>query len=131
VKVKRSRTHCAECPEQCFCGSTKQLEGNHFGGENQIPGIWLPFCGEDHKQFHVNCRRAGVDFSHTLDRSLGLIQALKAMLVGMWMVVEFLERHIKSQSEVQLDGTQKEECSTKDSAAYNSEHATSNRDAEQ
>jgi hypothetical protein len=105
VKVKRSRTHCAECPGQCFCGSTKQLEGNHLGGQNHVPAIWSPFCGEDHKQYHVNCRRAGVDFSYQPNRALALIQALKAMLVGMWMVVEFFESHIKSQLEAQSNGT--------------------------
>ena len=105
MKVKRSGTHCAECPEQCFCGSSNQMEDNHLGGHNHVPSIWLPFCGKDHAQFHVNCRRAGVDLSHTPNRSLALIQALKAMLVAIWMVVEFLEKHIRGESEAQSDGT--------------------------
>jgi hypothetical protein len=107
------------------------MEDNHLGGQNHVPEIWLPFCGQDHKQFHLNCRRAGVDFSCTPNRSLGLIQALKAMLVGMWMVVEFLEKHIKSELVAQSDGTLKEVCCNKESAADNSEHATSHRDAQQ
>jgi hypothetical protein len=103
------------------------MEDNHLGGQNHVSGIWLPFCGEDHKQFHVNCRRAGVDFSYTSDRSLGLIQALKAMLVGMWMVVEFLERNIKNQSEVQSDEMHNKECSNKELVPENSDHTTSNK----
>jgi len=45
------------------------------------------------------CRRAGVDFRQTANKSLSLIQALKAILVGMWMVVDALEKHLKNQSE--------------------------------
>jgi hypothetical protein len=107
------------------------MEDNHLGGQNHVPGIWAPFCGQDHKQFHVNCRRAGVDLTYTPNRSLGLIQALKAMLVGMWMVVESCEKHIKSQSEAQSDGTHQEERSNKESSADNFEDATSNGKVQQ
>lgn len=44
------------------------------------------------------CKRAGVDFRYTKNKSIRLIQALKAMLVGMWMVVDMLEKHLTSQS---------------------------------
>jgi hypothetical protein len=63
-----------------------------------------------------------VDFDYTSNRSLGLIQALKAMLVGMWMVVEFFENHIKGESGAQSDRTQaKEERPNKKSKATKSE----------
>lgn len=47
------------------------------------------------------CRRAGVDFAYTHNKAIRLIQALKGMLVGIWMVVDMLEKHLKSQSEDQ------------------------------
>jgi hypothetical protein len=49
-------------------------------------------------QYHANCRRAGVDFSKQNNKLLGQIQALKAQLVGMWMVVEAMEKQIRDQS---------------------------------
>jgi hypothetical protein len=99
VKASRPSVRCSECPEQCFCGSSKTMQRNHLGGWKQVPWLFLPFCGSDHAQFHVMCRRAGVDFSYTGDRPLVLIQALKAMLVGLWMVVDMLETHLKDQLE--------------------------------
>jgi len=45
------------------------------------------------------CRRAGVDFNDTKNKSIRLIHALKAMLVGVWMVLDMLEKHVRSQSE--------------------------------
>ena len=75
------------------------MEQNHIGGHQHVPWLFLPFCREDHAEFHVMCRRAGVDFRQTANKSLSLIQALKAILVGMWMVVDALEKHLKNQSE--------------------------------
>jgi hypothetical protein len=40
-----------------------------------------------------------VNFKPAANRILGLIQAFKAMLVGMWMVVESMEKHIKDQGD--------------------------------
>lgn len=66
----------------------------------------MPFCRQDHDEFHVMCRRAGVDFRATTDRFLRLIQALKAMLIGMWMVVDKLEKQARDDSEeTPTDGT--------------------------
>jgi hypothetical protein len=45
------------------------------------------------------CRRAGVDFHYTKNKSIRLIQAMKAMLVGIWMVLDMLEKHLTNQSE--------------------------------
>jgi hypothetical protein len=42
------------------------------------------------------CRRAGVDFGYEKDNAIRLIQALKGMLVGMWMVVDMLEKHLRA-----------------------------------
>jgi hypothetical protein len=98
MKGKRQRTQCPDCPERCFCGSSEGMEQNHPGGHNHVPWLLLPFCGKDHAEFHVMCRRAGVDFRYTSNKSTALIQALKAMLVGVWMVLDMLEKHLKSQS---------------------------------
>jgi hypothetical protein len=95
MKSKRTQKHCRNCPEQCFCGSSQQLENNHLGGRNHVPWLWIPFCGTDHAQYHANCRRAGVDFRKQKNQLIAQIQALKAQLVGMWMVVEAMERQAK------------------------------------
>jgi hypothetical protein len=103
MKSKRARKHCPDCPEQCFCGRSPQLEDNHSGGRKHVPWLWLPNCKPDHAQFHANCRRAGVDFRKQSNKLIGQIQALKAQLVGMWMVVEAMENQIKEQLEEQTN----------------------------
>jgi hypothetical protein len=101
MKVKQTRTHCPDCPKQCFCGISQQLEDNHVGGRQHVPWLWSPFCLVDHAQYHANCRRAGVDFRKQKDQLTAQIQALKAQLVGMWMVVEAMEKQVKEQREEQ------------------------------
>jgi hypothetical protein len=108
MKPKRPSVRCSDCPKQCFCGIVEDLQKNHLGGWRHVPWLFYPFCKADHTQFHVNCRRAGVDFSHTPNKSLGLIQALKAMLVGMWMVLESFEKHARTQSEQPADDNRSE-----------------------
>ena len=106
MTLKRTRQHCAECAEQCFCGSSQRLEDNHLGGRKHVPWLWGPYCHVDHAQFHTNCRRAGVDFGKQENKLMAKIQALKAQLVGFWMVVEDMEKQVKSQSEESTnDGT--------------------------
>jgi len=95
MKSKRTRKRCPDCPEQCFCASSQHLEDNHLGGRKLVPWLWLPHCQPDHAQFHANCRRAGVDFRKPKNQLIGQIQALKAQLIGMWMVVEAMEKHVK------------------------------------
>ncbi len=94
---RRSKVRCDECPKACFCGSAEHLEQNHLGGWRHAPWLFLPFCQIDHSTFHVMCRRAGVNFSPAPNKSLALLQALKAILVGLWMVVNELEEHLKMQ----------------------------------
>jgi hypothetical protein len=104
MKSKRTRKHCPDCPEHCFCGSSQQLEDNHLGGRRHVPWLWRPDCNPDHAQFHVMCRRAGVDFRKQSNKLIGQIQALKAQLVGMWMVVESVEKQVKERGRAD-DGT--------------------------
>jgi len=99
VKGGRPSTRCPECPKKCFCGSSKGMQRNHIGGWRHVPWLFLPYCKKDHATFHDKCRQARIDFGHIPNKSLALIQALKAILVGMWMVVDMLERHIRSQSD--------------------------------
>lgn len=99
MKSTRARKHCPDCPEQCFCGSSQELEDNHLGGRKHVPGIWLPFCLQDHAQFHRNCERVGVNFRKQSNKLMAKIQAFKAQLVGMWMVVESMEQEIKADEE--------------------------------
>ncbi len=96
MKSNRTRKRCPDCPEQCFCGASQRLENNHLGGRKTASGIWLPYCLSDHAQFHANCRMAGVDFGKQDDEKVGKIQSLKAHIVGLWMVVESLEKDIKN-----------------------------------
>lgn len=103
MKSKRTSKRCSECPEQCFCGSSQHLEDNHVGGRKHAPWLWIPFCRPDHAQYHANCRRAGVDFRQQKNQLIAQIQAFKAQLVGMWMVVEAMEKEVKKQ----LGGTSK------------------------
>jgi hypothetical protein len=45
------------------------------------------------------CERAGIDFRKPKNKLLGQIQALKAQLIGLWMVVESMEKHVKDKEE--------------------------------
>jgi hypothetical protein len=94
----RRPVRCPECPKQCFCGSSKGIQQNHLGGWHHVPWLFLPHCEKDHATFHDKCRQAGVDFGYTKNKSIRLIQALKAMVVGIWMVLEMFEKHLKDQS---------------------------------
>jgi hypothetical protein len=110
---KQGLKHCPECPEECFCGSSKRLEDNHLGGRRYVPDVYLPFCGEDHAAFHVLCRRAGINFRAIKDRSMALIQALKAMLIGLWMVVDRLEKQMTSRRADEQNRTETKDASAK------------------
>jgi hypothetical protein len=99
VKSQRARNRCPDCPEQCFCGGSEQMEDNHLGGRKHVPWLWLPNCKPNHAQFHVMCRRAGVDFRKQNNKLMAKIQAFKAQLVGMWMVVESMEKDLKGKQE--------------------------------
>lgn len=77
------------------------MEDNHLGGRKHVPWLWSPFCRVDHAQYHANCRRAGVDFRKQKNQLSAQIQALKAQLVGMWMVVEAMEKQLEEEPEEQ------------------------------
>ena len=44
------------------------------------------------------CQRAGIDFRQANTWLLGQLQALKAQLVGMWMVIESIEESVKKEN---------------------------------
>lgn len=97
---KESHNRCPDCPKQCFCGSSKGLEQNHLGGRKHVRWLFLPFCREpDHADFHRRCEQAGIDFRKTPNKLFGQIKALKAQLIGMWMVVDAMEKHVKDQED--------------------------------
>ena len=95
MKAKRPHKRCPDCPKQCYCESKQQLEDNHLGGQHHVPWLWTPFCRPDHAQYHVNCRRAGVDFHKQSNKLMAKLQAFKAQLVGLWMVAEEMEKEIR------------------------------------
>ena len=72
-----------------------------------MPWLFFPFCLPDHNEFHARCRQSGVDFKYAANKAIALIQALKAILVGMWMVVEMLEKHLNNDSGGQSDDNNK------------------------
>jgi hypothetical protein len=45
------------------------------------------------------CRRAGVDFEKQKNLIMGKMQALKAQVVGLWMVIESIEKEIQEREE--------------------------------
>ena len=94
---KRTGKHCADCPNRCFCGSAEKLEDNHLGGRKHVPWLWIPNCMIDHALFHVKCRQAGVDFEKQTNKLMGKIQALKAQVVGLWMVIESMEKEVMTE----------------------------------
>lgn len=93
------KRQCHDCPKQCYCGSSRHLENNHVAGRNHFPTIWLPFCRGDHSQFHRNCEQAGIDFRKQINPIVRCLQAIKALLIGLWMVVEELEKQAKAEVE--------------------------------
>jgi len=98
--TKGSHNRCPACPKQCFCGSSQELEQNHLGGRKYVRWLFLPFClNPHHSDFHRLCEQAGIDFRETSNRLFSQIQALKAQLIGMWMVVDAMERHVKDQGD--------------------------------
>jgi len=97
---KRSHNWCPDCPKQCFCGSSRKLEQNHLGGRKHVRWLFLPFCqNPHHADFHRLCEQAGIDFRETTDRLFRQIQALKAQLIGIWMVVDDMQRHVRDQED--------------------------------
>ncbi len=96
MSVSRKYKRCPECSKQCYCGSSEHLENNHVAGRNHFPAIQLPFCRSDHAQFHRNCERAGIDFRKQTNPIIRCLQALEALLVGLWMVVQELKKHARA-----------------------------------
>jgi hypothetical protein len=45
------------------------------------------------------CARAGIDFRKQSNKLIGQVQALKAQLIGMWMVVDAMEKEIKERQD--------------------------------
>jgi hypothetical protein len=45
------------------------------------------------------CRRAGVDFEKQENAIMGKIQALKAQAVGLWIVIESMEKEVRERGE--------------------------------
>jgi hypothetical protein len=73
-----------------ICGE-KKIERNHLGGQNFIAWFTMPFCVKHHLQFHALVTAAGVNLEYCSDPIVRLIRALKAMLVGAFIVLEAME----------------------------------------
>ncbi len=89
--MSRSGENIRRC---VICGSTRRVEANHVGGRRHIAWFTSPLCGQHHDRFHALLRQIGLDLEYTPDPVERAIQALKAILVFAWMVLEGLQHAI-------------------------------------
>jgi hypothetical protein len=73
-----------------ICGK-KRIERNHVGGKNFVAWFTMPFCPKHHTQFHALVSAARINLEYTTDPVDRLIRALKALLVGAFMLLEAME----------------------------------------
>jgi len=81
------KSHLGGC---VICGAIR-IERNHLGGQNFVAWFTMPFCPKHHRQFHALVDAAGINLEYSPDPIVRLIRALKAMLVGAFMVLEAME----------------------------------------
>jgi hypothetical protein len=73
-----------------ICGSNKNLEGNHAGGESYAPWFKIPFCKPHHDQFHRLLESVGIYLRHTPNKLKRLVTAALALTIALWMVLQAL-----------------------------------------
>jgi hypothetical protein len=73
-----------------ICGTDKNIEGNHAGGNNHLPWFKLPFCERHHKQFHRLLESVAVNLRYTPNKVKRLVLAALALTIALWMVLQAL-----------------------------------------
>jgi len=91
----RSIRRCA------LCGSTARVEANHVGGSNHIAWFTSPLCGMHHDRFHALLRQADVSLEFTPHTLRRIFRVLKAVLVFLWMVIEYGQKAFDKDKEDQ------------------------------
>ena len=83
----RPRRKVARC---VLCGSIRNIEQHHIGGQNHIAWVTVPLCRNHHEQCHKLIELAGIDLEYTPDAVERLIRASKAINIFMAMALEAL-----------------------------------------
>ena len=73
-----------------ICGTDKNIERNHAGGENHVPWFKLPFCERHHDQFHRLLESLGINLRYTPNKLKRLVLAALALTIALWMVLQAL-----------------------------------------
>jgi hypothetical protein len=73
-----------------ICGTDKNIELNHGGGNNHLPWFKLPFCQRHHQQFHRLLENLGIDLRYTSNKLKRLVLAALALTIALWMVLQAL-----------------------------------------
>jgi hypothetical protein len=73
-----------------ICGTDKNIELNHCGGNNHLPWFKLPFCERHHKQFHRLLESVAVNLRYTPNKLKRLVLAALALTIALWMVLQAL-----------------------------------------
>jgi hypothetical protein len=73
-----------------ICGTDKNIELNHCGGNNHLPWFKLPFCERHHKQFHCLLESVAVNLRYTPNKLKRLVLAALALTIALWMVLQAL-----------------------------------------
>src|ERR1700691_3187096 len=75
----------------CFiCGTVRNIERNHAGGQKHIPWFKFPFCQRHHDQFHRLLESVGIDLRYTPNKLKRLVIAALALTIALWMVLQAL-----------------------------------------
>lgn len=73
-----------------ICGSDKNVEQNHAGGQNHIAWFTIPFCLRHHQQFHRFLESLRIDLKYTPNNLKRLVTAALALTIALWMVLQAL-----------------------------------------
>jgi hypothetical protein len=73
-----------------ICGTDKNIELNHAGGNNHLPWFKLPFCQRHHQQFHRLLEGLGINLRYTSNKLKRLVLAALALTIALWMVLQAL-----------------------------------------
>jgi hypothetical protein len=73
-----------------ICGTDKNIELNHCGGNNHLPWFKLPFCQRHHQQFHRLLESVGINLRYTPNKLKRLVLAALALTIALWMVLQAL-----------------------------------------
>ena len=77
-------------PVCVICGSDKNVEHNHAGGQNHLAWFTAPFCERHHQRFHRLLESVGIDLRYSPNKLKRLVRAALALVIALWMVLQAL-----------------------------------------